>query len=480
MGKAKHGVEVESEVSEIAKRYVDYYMAEDITFIFDKIGMDMPTKIEGEYFETEMADARTFAEGYFTENPDEMTDKFGNPFAMKDGGGVKEKSTFRTDNSSSLMYANFNNFTAHINLIKLKAYKTRGYGQYKDENKYAISISGFSEGRNILKFKTLEEAEKRFEELVNQKKSQAVLDNMGKTANYNNGGEIKFKKINQFGNETTYQATDGETTIPYSITRIRDNKGTLLRMDSSKTGLFETYSMDEVHDKIKSLFMEKAADGTEIDEMVNDWKSVKKALGGGGGMFDPKKLKAYDEETKSVHNIIKIDYDDDLIVMESKQYGRTKNDLSKVKLFFEAGTEIQIPTIITTPTVTKAVTKDANVTHTPIITPTIIETAVKKEIPLAPSSKGVVKVGQVDKRKERFSKILQEMWAEAKGTGLTLVSPEYMLKMEESLISPDTPYSTYEEMILQVMTWLIDNEIILRSKPFMKKIRTAFEDTQTM
>lgn len=82
------------------------------------------------------------------------------------------------------------------------------------------------------------------------------LDNAEKSIKENESvsEEIKFKKINQFGNETLYQASNGSITIPFSITRIKDKIGTLLQLDISKIGRFETYKMDEIKNKIKNLF----------------------------------------------------------------------------------------------------------------------------------------------------------------------------------------------------------------------------------
>ena len=599
MVKAERGVEIE--VSSVAKRYVDYYMEEDIAFIFDKLGMDMPTELEGEYFETEMDDARTFAEGYFTENPDEMTDKYGNPFAFDNGGGVsseyvvdgtkkfyeqhgigKAKYTVSfhdgvsTNKDGSAFYG-IKTFHNKPDLEKFKQELLREGYVYKYSNGGGIPNNYIGKtkeqlwnswtkdqrihfiqdhDKNVLR-NAEEEAELNYDDIHDTVISDWIGEHMTsgqysvgggvgtehfeelyKKANNNVQGAVelyagelgiynmfyghkvdpskkaKVKKLQEYL-ERKYlgagKAADGmpisadwinyekdnwkaiigdkafyiikfDTPIverPYKIfTNKKDEGAPRSDVQTIQPRWFAHFkTAEEAKEFFKNQYG-KAADGSEIDAMVTDWKNVKKALGGGGGMFDPKMLKAYDIETKSIHNIIKIDYDDDLIVMSSEKYGRTKNDLNKVKLFFEAGTEIQTPTPAVT---TAAPIVTASPTPTPVVTPTPAVTTTKdanvvKQIPLAPKSQQVIKVDPTMKR-SRFSKILQEMWAEAKGTGLTLISAEYMQKIEDALFT-DATASTYEDMILEVMTWLIDNDIILRSKPFMKKIRTSFEDTQ--
>lgn len=41
-------------------------------------------------------------------------------------------------------------------------------------------------------------------------------------------------------------------------------------------------------------------------------------------------MKVIDIETKSIHNVIKIDFDTSEVVMENKQYGYTRQGLDKV------------------------------------------------------------------------------------------------------------------------------------------------------
>jgi hypothetical protein len=73
------------------------------------------------------------------------------------------------------------------------------------------------------------------------------------------------------------------------------------------------------------------------------------------------------------------------------------------------------------------------------------------------------------------AKVLQEIWAEAKGPGITLISPEYMNQVESAIFAGE-PNTDYESMIRNIMDWLDDNDIILRSKPFMKKVRAAIDN----
>jgi hypothetical protein len=69
------------------------------------------------------------------------------------------------------------------------------------------------------------------------------------------------------------------------------------------------------------------------------------------------------------------------------------------------------------------------------------------------------------------------VWAEAKGTNIVLVSPKFMTEVEESLMTGLSELS-YETMLREILDWLIDNNIILRSKPFMKKIKQSFTENK--
>jgi hypothetical protein len=57
-------------------------------------------------------------------------------------------------------------------------------------------------------------------------------------------------------------------------------------------------------------------------------------------------MKVLDLETKSYHTVVSIDYDTNTIVMESPEYGRTKNTLDKVRLIHDTSEDIKGKTII--------------------------------------------------------------------------------------------------------------------------------------
>jgi hypothetical protein len=57
-------------------------------------------------------------------------------------------------------------------------------------------------------------------------------------------------------------------------------------------------------------------------------------------------MKALDLETKSYHTVVSIDYDTNTIVMESPQYGRTRNTLDKVRLIHDRSEDMKGKTII--------------------------------------------------------------------------------------------------------------------------------------
>lgn len=52
-------------------------------------------------------------------------------------------------------------------------------------------------------------------------------------------------------------------------------------------------------------------------------------------------MKVIDLETKSTHNVVSIDYDTNVIVMESKEYGRTRNTLDKVRLLHDSREDLK-------------------------------------------------------------------------------------------------------------------------------------------
>lgn len=83
---------------------------------------------------------------------------------------------------------------------------------------------------------------------------------------------IKFTKLKQFGKVTTYQATNGNITIPFEVTRERDRKGTLLTLDSTKTGFYQSYKMDDIKSKIIDAFTHKMEAVNEVayKEWVSD------------------------------------------------------------------------------------------------------------------------------------------------------------------------------------------------------------------
>ncbi len=57
-------------------------------------------------------------------------------------------------------------------------------------------------------------------------------------------------------------------------------------------------------------------------------------------------MKVLDLETKTYHNVVSIDYDTNTIVMESPEYGRTRNTLDKVRLIHDTSEDMKGKTII--------------------------------------------------------------------------------------------------------------------------------------
>lgn len=228
-----------------------------------------------------------------------------------------------------------------------------------------------------------------------------------------------------------------------------------------------------------------AADGAEIDAMVNDWKAVKGVLSKNTGL--PSELRVLDIESNSVHSPVFIDFNDNYVIMENKEFGRTRNTLDKVKLFFE-GSSIEIPKPQATAILTPA---EAMKQKMPGVMPSAMPTAMpsgvaqpysapirqQQEMPSFMPPKKQAPVTRVDPtiKPSIAAKVLQEIWAEAKGPGIDLISPEYMKQVENAIFAGE-PNTDYESMIRNIMDWLDDNDIILRSKPFMKKVRAAIDN----
>jgi hypothetical protein len=52
-------------------------------------------------------------------------------------------------------------------------------------------------------------------------------------------------------------------------------------------------------------------------------------------------MKAFDIETKSYHKVVSLDYDNNTVVMESPEYGRTRNTIDKVRLIMDGEEDLK-------------------------------------------------------------------------------------------------------------------------------------------
>ena len=57
-------------------------------------------------------------------------------------------------------------------------------------------------------------------------------------------------------------------------------------------------------------------------------------------------MKAYDIESKSYDKVVSLDYDNNVVIMESPEYGRTRNTIDKVRLIQEPDEDVKGKTII--------------------------------------------------------------------------------------------------------------------------------------
>lgn len=102
------------------------------------------------------------------------------------GGSLK-----RSNNSPLLRYVNFEDGW-HINLKKLKSSMNQNGKPYKGNNKYGISRQGRGQEQEIWEFKTLNEADTKFNELVELGKTYSNVEKQGEVkGNYARGGSLK-------------------------------------------------------------------------------------------------------------------------------------------------------------------------------------------------------------------------------------------------------------------------------------------------
>ncbi len=366
---------------EMVEQYVDRYMNDDMSVIFDTIGMDMPVELEGDEYHQTMDDAKEVATAYFMKHPEEMKNKFGEPYKFANGGGIgKSKEVILAEK-------------------ELKIAKQSKISSWIDEasRKLDEAYSKASDGKKVSDFEDNE------------------------TVNVN-GKEYKVRlSYNLRLNSTNINVID-DSGYPWNIEKVPFQVMTKLHSMFDKL----------IHEYWYNNKTWKAADGAEIDALVNDWKAIKSVLSSpSSSEIDLEKIKILDIETNTVHNPIFFDFEEKIVIMENSEFGRTRNDFGKVKVFVEG----QTPSNTVTKKVIDKVLSPAEImrqkgsSSSPIVGAPIIEntnTGGKQPV--------ITKVDPTTKNSV-FPKVLQEMWAEAKGSGVVLISPEYMQKIEEALMS---------------------------------------------
>ena len=78
--------------------------------------------------------------------------------------------------------------------------------------------------------------------------------------------------------------------------------------------------------------------------------------------------------------------------------------------------------------------------------------------------------------RSNLSILLQKVWAESKGRGMVIVSPEFMQKIEDNLFDLDATSLSFEVLLADAYDWMIKNNVLLRSKIFMKEIAKAINN----
>ena len=79
----------------------------------------------------------------------------------------------------------------------------------------------------------------------------------------------------------------------------------------------------------------------------------------------------------------------------------------------------------------------------------------------------------VIKERSNLSILLQKVWAESKGRGMVIVSPEFMDKIEGALFDTDATDTLFKVLLTDAYEWMISNNRQLRSKRFMNEIQRA-------
>lgn len=366
--------------SDMVDTYIEHYMNNDMSVIFDAIGMDMPIELEGDEYEQTMEDARQVANAYFMKHPEEMKNKFGEPYKFAKGGPVSAKN------------------------------------------------SDFEESETV------------------------IVD----------GKEYKVRlSYNLRLNSTNINVID-DTGYPWNIEKVPFQVMTKLH------SMFDRL----IHAYLEKGKTWKAADGAEIDSMVNDWNAIKKLLSSGSNEIDLNEIKVLDIETDTIHKPIFIDFEEKIVIMENEEFGRTRNDFNKIKVF--SGEQVKKPTqssqaskVLSPAEVMRQKNASSSITGAPIVEKTQPTVVVKQPV--------ITKVDPTVKN-TIWPKVLQEMWAEAKGSGMILISPDYMQRIEDTLFATGISGEVYRSMVDEISYWLDTNQLVLRSKPFMKKIRETLRN----
>ena len=128
-----------------------------------------------------------------------------NDIKLAKGGSLK-----RSNNSPMLRYVNFEDGW-HINLTKLTSSMNQNGKPYKGNNKYGISRVGGEQGQEVWEFETLNEADTKFNELVELGKTYSKIEKQGEAkGNYKEGGEIGKSEFSDGIGNTAFDSVEKE------------------------------------------------------------------------------------------------------------------------------------------------------------------------------------------------------------------------------------------------------------------------------
>ena len=184
-------IQIQFQVKTCGGKMADGGDVEEEDIIYD-------TRADDYYFKNKNSDLEAAIAKWEAEEADKY---------MSGGGSI-----IRANNSPLLKYANFED-NWHINLLELNPYRNNQSGlRYKGGNKYGVTRVSPKSGQEVFEFKTLEDAENKFNKLVELSKTFSPIRFEGKTPRYPQyagGGGVEGVK-EDYSHKVGDRITDGD------------------------------------------------------------------------------------------------------------------------------------------------------------------------------------------------------------------------------------------------------------------------------